>query len=178
MKYFSFLLLLLLISCSSNLDFDQADTLHISPVFEGDIMFLDINSNNLIDNQSQFRNVVQDTVDFGIFKEGKTRDSFEKAEISVQYSNTFERNFYTEYFFIDQYDTAVEQNSFNIAAASGNTAVTDEIVFVFDKNNNPNFVNFRKIVVRVTVTPSQLPVADNQLHIQTKGKFFTQITLD
>ncbi len=165
-------------ACSSKLDFDQASKLHISPVFEGDIMYMDINKNNLVDSQLQFRNVVRDTVDFAIFKQGKTRDSFEKAEISVQYSNTFNRNFHTEYFFIDENNVPVEQNSFDITASVSGDPITGEMLFTFDKNNNPNFVNFRKIVVQVSISPTQLPVADQLLHLQTKGKIFTHITIE
>lgn len=180
MKYLRlFIPLLFLFSCYSELDFDQAESIEIQPVVELDMLYFDIHKPNLIDNQGNFRNVIQDTVDFGIFEDGKVRDGFLKAEITVGYSNTFLRNFYTEYFFIDENEQAVDEGNFNIPPAdSQQPEISGEYTFIFDKQNNPEFVNFRKIVIRVTVAPDTFPVEEKELHVQTKGTFYINTTIE
>ena len=181
MKYsLSFIFIMLLTgACSSKLDLDQAKQLDIQPVVEVDILYFDLQKENLTDSNALFRQQISDTVDFGIFEDGKIRDGFVKAEISVAYRNTFYRQFDTDFYFIDEHDSAVETGNFTIDAAnSSQTEVTGETTFVFDKTNNPEFVNFRKIVVKVTVTPDNLPVEDKSLHMQAKGKFYTRITVE
>ena len=170
---------LLLSACSSDLDFDQAKQLDIQPVFEGDILYFDLHDVNLTDQSGNFRNVIRDTVDFGIFEDGKVRDGFVKADIEVAYNNTFSRHFATTYYFIDDNDQAVESGQFDIAAADSNqTEITGDVIFTFDKTANPDFVNFRKIVLEIMVSPDTLPVENKTLHVQTKGTFYINLTLE
>ena len=179
MKKLSFILLFVSLSaCMSELDFDQADSLHITPVFDADMFYIDIHNDNLVDAHSNFRSVIQDTVKFGLFEDGKIRDGFVKAEITVGYNNSFQRVFDAQYFFIDGNDQPVSQGNFTIGSAAQGSNVTGEQVFVFEKATNPNFVNFRKIVVKVIVSPESLPVEDEHLHIQTKGKFYIETDLN
>ncbi len=182
MKRFILLIpiLLWLQSCTdTNLDFDQADHLTIMPVFEGDILYFDLQKPNLTDQNGQFRAVISDTVDFGIFEDGKVRDGFIKAEIAVAYNNTFERRFDSHFYFIDDNNQPVDQSGFIIAPATPpQTQVAGDTLFVFDANNNPEFVNFRKIVMEVEISPDQLPVEDKTLHVQVKGTFYTHIVIE
>jgi uncharacterized protein YrzB (UPF0473 family) len=177
MKKIFLLLALILVSCTSKLDFDQANELKITPVFEGDMFFFDISKNNLIDSQSQFRSTIQDTIDFAIFKNGNNRDHFVKAEFTIGYNNSFQRSFHTEYVFIDENNQPVEQNSFDIQAADINQNVEGEEIVIYSKAANPDFINFRKIVVKITVTPDTMPVEDELLHIKTKGKIYTEVVI-
>jgi len=180
MKAFNFFLVFLVLSaCSSNLDFDQAKQLDIQPVFEGDILYFDLHDVNLTDQSGNFRNVIKDTVDFGIFEDGKVRDGFVKADIEVAYNNTFNRHFTTIYYFIDDNDQPVESGQFDIAAADANNPeINGDVIFRFDKTSNPDFVNFRKIVLEIMISPDTLPVENKTLHVQTKGTFYTNLTLD
>lgn len=177
--FFIFLTGLLLWQCTSKLDFEQARQLDIQPVFEGDILYIDLHQTNLIDSTGNFRNVIRDTVDFGIFEDGKVRDGFLKAEIAAAWNNTFYRNFTTTYYFIDDQNQAVESGQFTIQAADVvHPDISGDTIFIFDKANNPNFVNFRKIVLEINVSPEDLPVENKTLHLQTKGTFYTNITLE
>jgi len=180
MKYFSFLFIIsIFFSCSQKLDFDQADSLTVQPVIEMDMFFLKIHKPNLTDSQGNFRNQIQDTVDFKIFEKGKIRDGFIKADINIAYTNTFERDFHTEYFFIDENNQVVEEGNFNIPATQSQTSgVNGEYLFSFDSQNNPDFVNFRKIVIKITVSPDTFPIEDKELHLKTKGTFYLKTTVE
>ena len=181
MKYLliSFLSLFLLSACTSALDFDQAKQLTIQPVVEGDMFYFDLNKDNLTDSQNVFRTIIKDTLDFDVFKDGKTRDSFVKADITVAFKNTFERQFVTNIYFIDDQEQEVEQASFTINPA---TATQLEIngteMFTFDAVSHPDFINSRKIVIAVEISPDNLPVEDENLHVQVKGTFYTNIVID
>ena len=177
--FFIVLLGLLLWQCSSKLDFEQARQLDIQPVFEGDILYFDLHKENLTDSSGNFRNIIRDTVDFGIFEDGKVRDGFVKAEIEVSWNNSFYRHFTTTFYFIDDQNQPVESGQFDIIAADTNhPEIIGDTIFTFDKDNNPDFVNFRKIVLEINVSPADLPVENKTLHLQIKGTFFTNITLE
>ena len=174
-----FLLAFFVFSCSSKLDLDQAKQLDIQPVIEADILYFDLHKENLTDANGLFRQQVSDTVALDIFDDGKVRDGFLKAEITVGFRNTFFRQFDTDILFIDENNQPVETAILTIpAAGNGQDEISGETVFVFDRINNPDFINFRKIVVQVTVTPQTLPVEDESLHVQVKGKFYTNIRIE
>jgi len=177
MKKILLIFAIILSACTSKLDFDQADQLTITPVFEGDILYFDLFKENLTDAQSNFRSTIIDTIDFAIFKNGNNRDHFEKAIFTVGYKNSFQRSFHTDYIFIDDNKQAVEQGSFDILAADINQTEEGEVVFSFDKTVNPTFTNFRKIVVQITITPDTMPVEDKQLHVKTKGVIYTKVVI-
>jgi len=168
---------LLSTSCMSELDTDQIEQFNFQPVFEADILYFDIAPTNLIDKDGLFRAVVRDTVDLDIFEDGNVRDAFIKAEISVAYKNTFYRQFDTNFYFVDNNNYLVDYGNFFIPAATpSDPEVSGEAVFIFDIYNNPDFVNFRKIIIEVTVSPDDLPVEEGGLHVQSKGTFYTNIT--
>ncbi len=177
MKKILLLITIILSACTSKLDFDQANQLTITPVFEGDIFYFDLQKENLADSQSNFRNTITDTIDFAIFKNGNNRKHFEKAIFTVGYKNSFQRSFHTEYIFIDDNKQPVEQGSFDISGADINQTEEGEVVFTFDKITNPTFTNFRKIVVQITITPDTMPIEDELFHINTKGKIFTKVVI-
>jgi len=181
MKRVIFLMLttfLLSTSCMSELDTDQAEQFNFQPVFEVDLLYFDLQNNNLVDQDGAFRQVVYDTLDLDIFDDGNVRDAFVKAEITVAYKNTFYRQFYTKFFFVDNNNYPVDSGVLLIPEATpAEPEVTGETVFVFDNYNNPDFVNFRKIIIEVTVSPDDLPVEDAGLHVQAKGTFYTNITV-
>jgi len=174
-----FAVILLLLSCTSELDTEQIEHFDFQPIFDVDILYFDLNNNNLTDQNGLFRQVVRDTVDLDIFDDGNIRDAFVKAEIKVYYQNTFYRQFDTNFYFVDEDNHPVDTGNFIIEAADpSHSEVTGEVVFVYDKDSNPAFVNFRKIIVEVTVTPDDLPVEDATLHVQSKGTFYTNITVE
>ncbi len=162
---------LLLFSCTKPLDFDQAKTFEAFPVFEGDIFYLDLHKPNLTDNQGNFRETIYDTLDFGVFKDHSTRNNFIKAEIYIKYSNSFQRHFLTHVFYIDNNQQIVEQDSLDIQPATS-SIVEGENIYEYSKALNPEFVNFRKIVLKIDIYPANLPVEDELLHIQSKAKFY------
>ncbi|HFX17536.1 MAG TPA: hypothetical protein ENK64_00140 [Flavobacteriales bacterium] len=170
---------ILMVSCSSKLDFKNNNQLNIQPVIEGDILYFDLKKDNLTNTSGTILQVAKDTVDFEIFKDHEVRDAFLKAIITIAYKNSFSRQFLTNIYFTDDQYRTVEEASFQIPAATSNTPeVKDTIYFNFDKSTNPNFINFRKIIITTEITPNQLPIEDKSLHVQLKGQFFTNITIE
>ena len=167
-------ILLTFFSCSKKLDFDQTQDFEAFPVVEADMFYMDLYADNLIDNQGNFRQLVSDTLDFSIFKEAKTREQFLRTEIFIKYSNSFQRRFFTQVFYIDENHQIVEQDTLDIQPASP-AIVEGENIYEYSKSLNPNFVNFRKIVVKIEISPTDIPVEDKHLHIQAKGKYYLRI---
>ena len=161
-------------SCTKNLDFDQTRGFEAFPVIEGDMFYMDIYSTNLIDSQGNFRQFISDTLDFSIFNDAEARNNFLQAEIFIKYSNSFQRRFFTQVFYIDENHQIVEQDTLDVQPASP-AIVEGENIYEYTKSLNPNFVNFRKIVLKIEVSPTDIPVEDKHLHIQSKGKFYLRI---
>jgi len=181
MKRLTFFIILTVFfaSCSSPLDFEQANQLVINPVFESDILYFDLHKPNLTDQSGNFRSTIKDTVDFVIFDDAKVRNGFVKAEIEVAYKNSFTRQFTTALYFIDEQNQTVEEDYFNIdAATNSQPEILGDTIFFFDKLINPQFINSKKIVIEVNITPNTLPIEDKQLHVQVKGIFYTEITIE
>ncbi len=176
-KFILIFFVALFFSCTSDLDFDQADHLDIAPVIEADFIYFDLSKPNLTDYNGEFRSSISDTMKIDVFDDGDIKKAFIKAEVEVAYENSFERNFFSELIFTDENDLNLASATLNIKAANDNV-VKGDTVYVFDKQTYPGIINAKKIILNISISPNTLPIEDKTLHFQSKIKVYTQTTLE
>ncbi len=106
------------LSCSSELDFDQANNLSIEPVVVSNLASFDIKANQFVSGgieQTQF----VDVPNFDLFKDSFFKDNLTKVAFFFEFNNTIRRDFVVDLVLIDETDVPIYAISIPIASYTG-----------------------------------------------------------
>lgn len=120
----------LFFSCSSDLDFDQANDLKLEPVFVANLAYFNIPATQLANDGGT--QILFDVQEFTAFKDSFFRDHLAKAEFDFEIENTIVRAFRVEMLLIDADDQILERDSYSIPAYSGRPNVIKYPTEVFE----------------------------------------------
>lgn len=151
-RIYGFLLLLcsMLSSCVDDISFDQIDTLTITPVVATALINANITQNDLVINGSEVGTISQTTV-VSVFNNNIVRNDLDRIVFRFEVDNQFNRDFRVDVVFLDDNDNSTNNDIvLNIDANTINYIQENEIVI----SANPEFLDTRKIQVRVTLLPS------------------------
>ena len=130
-KVFRFLFLpLLFISCSSDLDFDQARDLKLKPVIVANLAHFDVPASQLTDDGGT--HIAFDTRDFDIFKDKFFTEDLLKAEFDFEIENTINRAFNVQLLLINANNETLDTISFPVPAYTGSPNVIKYPTEVFE----------------------------------------------
>jgi hypothetical protein len=123
-RFFGILILTLFsFSCSSDLDFNQANDLKVEPVFITNLSYFDIPANDFVDNGME-QNLSFNSQDFDVFRDSFLRKNLERADFFFEITNTINRAYSFDVNLIDQNDQLVYTIHFDIPASSGTPIIT------------------------------------------------------
>ncbi|UQD57495.1 hypothetical protein [Flavobacterium sp. K5-23] len=145
------ILLLVLSSCSSNLDFDQINDVKLKPVIVTNLAYFDVKSSQFITNGRE-QNLIVAFSEFDAFRDSYFRDSLKKAELNFEYTNTINRAFTIELIMLTQNDVPVYSIPFNVPAYTG----VDNKVIKIDVFENAKLDVFKstvKIIFSIRMGP-------------------------
>lgn len=113
---------LFLISCSSELDFDQIEDFKLEPVFVANFVYFDIPASDFTDNGTA-HNLAFDAQQFDAFKDQFFKDNLTKTEFDFEITNTINRAFTINLLLLNDNDEQLQTLSYNIPAYTGTTNV-------------------------------------------------------
>lgn len=114
-------LLMCSLSCSSDLDFNQANDLKLTPVIEGNLSYFDVPAEVFAANGGLPVQWAYDEQEFDIFRDKYFNSYLQRADFHFEISNTINRSFSLSIVLLDANDNALTTMNFNIPAYSGNT---------------------------------------------------------
>tara|TARA_R110000868_G_scaffold29106_2_gene108448 strand:+ start:2922 stop:3485 length:564 start_codon:yes stop_codon:yes gene_type:complete len=122
------LLTMFSVSCSSDLDFNQANNLKIKPVIVANLTYFDIAANGFLDNGIE-QKLAFDAQDFDVFRDSFFRDSLKRADFFFEINNTINRAFTINIVLLDVNDQPLYNIPFVIPAYNGtsNTITQTEV---------------------------------------------------
>lgn len=124
------LLVFVFSSCSSNLDFDQANDFKLTPVFVANLAYFNVPATQLInDGDAQ---IIYDVSEFNAFKDKFFRDNLMKAELDFEVENTIVRSFILDIVLLDADDQVLETDSYKVPVYSGTSNVIKFPTEVFE----------------------------------------------
>jgi hypothetical protein len=150
-KIIGILLLMLSFSCSSDLDFEQANQLNVQPVFTTNLVYFPLQANEFVVNgaeQSAFSYIAN--VDF--FDKGIIRDDLVKAELYFRVKNTINRAYTYNITFLDVNKAPIYNINMNIPAYNG-TEIVVEKTEPFDSSNLDILKNTNQIIFSILMFP-------------------------
>lgn len=145
------LLIMFSVSCSSNLDFSQANNLKLQPVIVANLTYFDIAANEFVDNGIE-QKVAFDTQDFDVFRDSFFRDSLKRADFFFEIDNTVNRAFTINIVLLDVNDQPLYFIPFTIPAYNG-TPKTITKTEVFEDLNLELLKNTKSMGFVIAMAP-------------------------
>ena len=108
----------LFVSCSSDLDFDQANNLKLKPVFVANLAYFNLPATQFVNDGSE--QVAFDVKEFDAFRKEFFTDNLVKTELDFEVENTVTRAFTVEVLLLNDSDQVLETIRFQIPAYAGN----------------------------------------------------------
>lgn len=111
----------LLLSCSSDLDFNQANDLRLEPVIVANLTYFDIAARQFVENGVE-KNLLFDAQDFDVFRDSFLRKNLKRTDFSFEITNTINRAYSFDINLIDQNDAVIYTIRMDVPASNGTTA--------------------------------------------------------
>lgn len=109
---------LLSFSCSSNLDFNQANDLKLEPVVVANLAYFDVPANQFVTNGVE-QTVTIDTPTVDVFNDAFFKDNLARADFFFEINNTINRAYTLDLVYLDKNDQALYSTNFVIPAYAG-----------------------------------------------------------
>ncbi len=110
--------LLFFISCTKEIDFEQAKNLEITPIAEISLAFINAEANQFLISGNEITGTISDFIDIDIFKETLINDNLTRVDLVFETENNLPRNFEFSIGFIDESLSEFETFSFQTTEAS------------------------------------------------------------
>jgi hypothetical protein len=145
------LLLILTFSCSSDLDFNQADQFNIKPVFTTNLAYFKLEAGQfVVDGVEQSTFSYISNVDF--FNTGFIRDDLVRTELYFRVKNTINRAYTYNITFLDANSIPIHTINMEIPAYNG-TEIVVEKTEVFNSSNIDILKNTKSIIFSILMLP-------------------------
>ena len=117
------LLIVCSFSCSSDLDFNQANDLKLEPVVVGNFSHFDVPATAFVASDGSEYDLAFDDQEFDVFRDKYLKSYLQKAEFYFEINNSIKRSFEFSIVLMDANDTALETIPFDIPAYSGTSNI-------------------------------------------------------
>lgn len=116
------LLTLLLGSCSSKLDFDQANTLNLTPVIVANLSYFDIAAPDFVVNGQEITQTGS-LQNFDVFRDSFFRDNLIQSDFMFEITNTISRSYQCNLFLLNKQNKILYVINFPVPASTGTPEV-------------------------------------------------------
>jgi hypothetical protein len=105
-------------SCSSNLDFNQANDLKLEPVVVANLAYFDVPANQFVTNGVE-QIITIDTPTVDVFNDAFFKDNLARADFFFEINNTINRAYTLDLVYLDKNDQTLYSTNFVIPAYTG-----------------------------------------------------------
>ncbi|MDX1463886.1 MAG: hypothetical protein R3359_12575 [Marinirhabdus sp.] len=166
---------ILIFSCVKDTDFEQANDIVLTPVYELDLIYFTVQAREFYDSITQSpRLTVIDTTQIRFLDDSFVQDDLKKAEFTFNFTNSVSSNFQVDFQFLNaSNDTTYSAQADVFAGSVENPRLTSVVETV-----NEDDVQFLTQADRVVVAVSLAEPIDSlvgALNLQSKTTYFLEI---
>jgi hypothetical protein len=147
--FYFFLLMTIIVSCSSPLDFSQAENVTIKPAITGNISYFDVAASKFIDNQLR-QVVILDTVNFDLFKGTFFKDNLKKLDLFMEIKNNIDRELIVESNLIDENKKVLKSINYQIPYFNGEEKIIKKLE-IFEGVGIETLINTQRISYKLII---------------------------
>ena len=147
-------------SCSSDLDFNQANELLLEPVIVANLTYFDIAAPQFVTNGVE-NNLLFDAQDFDVFRDSFFRDNLKRADFYFEISNTISRAYTINILLLDKNDQILYTIPMTVPAYTGSENIV-KITEKFENNKLTLLKSTKRMAFMLTMAPGT-PLTANSL---------------
>lgn len=160
-KFFGiFILSLLFLSCSSDLDFDQVNDLELKPVVVANLASFDIQANQFVIGGVE-QALVGDVANFKVFNDEDFINNISRTDLYFEFNNTISRAYTINLYLLGANDARLYTIPFVIPAYTGSPNVVTKTE-VFENAKLDILKKTEKIAFVIAIMPG-IPLTDSSL---------------
>lgn len=144
-------LLLVSISCTSNLDFNQANNVSASPIVVANLAAFDVQANQFVSGGIE-QTVSVAVPNFEVFRDTFFRDNLIKTDLFFEINNTINRAFTLELEMLDSNNLPLYHINIDVPAYSGAEKLVTKTE-IFENTNLDLLKRTAKIGFKITMLP-------------------------
>ena len=165
----------LILSCSSELDFDQIDDVVLTPQIDADILFFTLRTEDFIDSGIPDETiVVRDTTGLEFLNDSFIRDSVRDIEFAFQVDNSFLQSFNNRFIFLNAIDVPQYTLEFTIDPSSDGTTTRTSIVEQVSEDGLQAILGSVSIVNELQLNTNEALI-DGEISFQSKALYSLEI---
>lgn len=164
-----------LFSCVKDTDFDQANAIALTPVYELDLVYFTVDAPDFeFSGELGGAYRVTDTTDVRFLDDSFTVDVLKRAEVYFRINNSIPRTFNTQIDFLNTGNEVRYSFAIPVQAGSVTTPVLTEHIQVVDTEADITaLTSSDKVVVTVSV-PESTQELEGSLNLQSKTTYFVE----
>ncbi|MCD2260493.1 hypothetical protein [Psychroserpens luteolus] len=166
-------------SCVNDVDFDQAENILPTPVFEASLIFSNLEATNFIDeNTQQEVLVLTDTTRLEYINSDFFVDQLVKTNLTFQFTNSLDRNFNVDFIFVNDNDEQRYLAQVEVLPGLPDTPIFVESNFLIEEPELSTFEEATKLIYRITLPPNTNPIDISvlgQLKLESKATFYFEL---
>ena len=160
-KFFGiFILSLLFLSCSSDLDFDQVNDLKLEPVVVANLASFDIQATLFVVGGLE-QPVIGDVIAFTVFNDPEFTNNLRRIDLFFEFTNTINRAYSINLYLLGANDVNLYTIPMVVPAYTGSATIVTKTE-VFENTKLSLLKNTRKIAFVVTMLPGS-PLTNSSL---------------
>jgi hypothetical protein len=156
-----FILALFSFSCTSNLDFNQVNTLKLTPVYVANFATFEVPANEFVTNGVE-QTVSGEVSDFDVFRDTYFKKSLTRADLFFEFNNTINRAYKINLYFLDINNNPVYSISFPVITPYTGTTNLVTKTEIFENAKLDLLKTTKRIAFTVTMA-SGVPLTENSL---------------
>jgi hypothetical protein len=170
-----FIILLFSASCSSDLDFNQANDLKLEPVVVANMASFDIKANQFIIGGVE-QPLVGDVVNFEVFNDPDFSNNIRRTDFFFEFTNTINRAFIINLYLLDDTNVRLYTIPFNVAASSGSPIVVTKTE-IFENTRLDILKNTTKIAFAIALLPGPplTSTSSGNLKLRSGGTLYFEV---
>ncbi len=175
----TFICLSLIISCGSDVDFNQTENILPTPIFESSLIFSSLEAPHFIDDTTQQeRLILTDTTRLEYINSDFFVNQILKTELTFLFSNSLNRAFNVDFVFVNDADEQRYVAQVEVLAGQPENPSVIASNFLIEEPDLSLFENATKLIYRITLPPTTNPIAPldlGELKLESKSTFYFEL---
>ncbi|WP_304199251.1 hypothetical protein [Flavobacterium alvei] len=152
-----FILSILFISCSSDLDFNQVNDLKLEPVAVANLAAFDIKASQFVIGGVE-QSLVGDVMNFDVFSDVDFSKNLSRVDLFFEFNNTISRAYNISFYLLDDNNTKLYTIPFFVPANTGSPVVISKTE-IFENTKLDILIKTKKVGFVITMLPGT-PLTD------------------
>lgn len=161
-------------ACVRDTDFDQAENISPSPIFELNLIHFNLPAERFYDsiNSTQILSV-RDTTEIKFLDDSTLQESLKRAEFYFKFTNTIPRTFQVDFQFLSEFNDTTYVTGTPVAQGSQSSPVVSEFTEIIEGDAILELTQANKVVISVTISSSNENL-EGTLNLKSKTTYFLE----